>query len=291
MNCENCSHTMRPGLAEWHWECPNCGLEASTLEPADLAEGDRVVDEIDREAGLEKVRKTGFATTFSILREWRSEGRLLDVGCAHGWFLDEGRLAGFACTGIEPSARVAAKVTARGHQVLSGYFPDVLTGERGFDVVSFNDVFEHIPRASETMEAARSVLVSGGVLSIAIPSSRGIFYRLSKLLMRFGAVGPFERMWQKHFSSPHLYYFNRAVLTQLAARQGFETVFAGTLPSVRVAGLWDRLSYDTRSSRLGNMITYVAVIAAAPFLQIMPADIDLLMFRKTEKTASASDLQ
>src|ERR1700754_1420933 len=127
---------MRNGLTTWHFECPGCGLEVSTLEPVELSSDDRVVNESDREAGLEALRKSGFAATFDILRRYVRGGTLLDVGCAHGWFLDAGRDAGFACMGIEPSTRVAARAADRGHRVLAGYFPEGLRGEGNFDVVS-----------------------------------------------------------------------------------------------------------------------------------------------------------
>lgn len=280
MICDSCGKAMGQGLMTWHFECPGCGLEASTLEPVELSSDDRIVNEADREAGLEALRKAGFAATFEVLRKHAVGGALLDVGCAHGWFLDAGRDAGFVCTGIEPSTRVAALGAARGHRVLAGYFPDRLEGEHDFDVVSFNDVFEHIPGARRTMMAATDVLADGGLLSIAIPSSRGFFYRLSRLFARAGFTGPFDRMWQKHFSSPHLYYFNADVLTSLAEDAGLKPVYRGHLPSVRLAGLWDRLNYDTLSSRWKNFAIYLGVAIATPFLRVLPADIDLLVFQK-----------
>lgn len=238
------------------------------------------MDEAERETGLEALRKKGFATTFKVLQGLRSPGLLLDVGCAHGWFLDAGSEAGYDCIGIEPSVRVAQLGMARGHTVLTGYFPDALEGRKGFDVVSFNDVFEHIPAAHQTMRNSAALLNPGGILSIAIPSNKGFFYKLSKLLARAGMVGPFERMWQKHFSSPHLYYFSEKVLTQMAKAEGLSLVHRGTLPSVRVDGLWARLNYDTNANRWKNAVVYVAVVVAIPILKFLPADIDLLMYEK-----------
>ena len=281
MQCNHCGEGMRPGLANWHFVCRQCGLEASTLEPADLATSDRVVDEADREVGLEALRKASFATTFDVLRKQIASGRLLDVGCAHGWFLDAGRDAGFHCTGIEPSVQVAARGISRGHDVLTGYFPSVLEGRGPYDVISFNDVLEHIPDANQTMTAAAGLLSQDGILSIAIPSNKGIFYRLSRMLARVGAPGPFERMWQKQFSSPHLYYFNADVLITMASRHGLQLVHHSHLPSVRREGLWDRLRYDTTSGAVKNALVYMAVIVALPMLSRLPADIDLLMFRKS----------
>ncbi|MGN6481770.1 class I SAM-dependent methyltransferase, partial [Luteibacter sp.] len=103
---------------------------------------DRVVAEAERESGLESLRKQGFAQTFGILSRFRGNGRLLDVVCAHGWFLDAGVENGYTVTGIEPSTRVAARAVSRGHRILPGYFPAAIPAGEAFDVVSFNDVFE-----------------------------------------------------------------------------------------------------------------------------------------------------
>jgi 2-polyprenyl-3-methyl-5-hydroxy-6-metoxy-1,4-benzoquinol methylase len=282
MQCSNCGNGMHPGLANWHFVCSGCGLEASTLEPTDLATSDAVVDEADREVGLETLRKASFAITFDILRKQIAPGRLLDVGCAHGWFLDAGRDAGFQCTGVEPSVQVAARGISRGHDVLTGYFPAVVADRQPFDVISFNDVFEHIPDADRTMKEVSGLLAPGGILSIAIPSNSGFFYRLSRILARAGMPGPFERMWQKQFSSPHLYYFKADVLVAMASRHGLQVLHRSHLPSVRREGLWGRLGYDTTSGPVRNALTYAAVVTALPFLRLLPADIDLLMFKKPE---------
>jgi SAM-dependent methyltransferase len=271
---------MRQGVTTWHFECAVCGLEASTLEPVDLAASDAVVNEADREAGLEALRRRGFQTTIDMIRRWKPSGRLLDVGCAHGWFLDAGMTAGYACTGIEPSVRVAERGVARGHRILTGYFPSALESDGEFDVISFNDVFEHIPGARETMRMTSAALANKGILSIAIPASNGFFYKVSKTLGRAGIHGPFERMWQKHFSSPHLYYFNDRVLTRMANDCGLHLVYRGTLPSVRLAGLWARLTYDTTASQWKNLAVYAVVIVLVPFLRLLPQDIDLLLYEK-----------
>lgn len=280
LQCENCLGKMREGVTDWHFQCPICGLEASSLTHGDLAANDAAVDEADREAGLESLRRRAFKKTITLLGTPKARGKLLDVGCAHGWFLDVGAAAGYACTGIEPSTRVAQRALSRGHRVLTGYFPAALEGESGFDVVSYNDVFEHIPGARNIMQCSSKILARDGMLTIAIPSSRGFFYRTSKVLAKIGIMGPFERMWQKNFSSPHLYYFNADVLTQLAADSGLSPVHKGSLPSVSVEGLWDRLTYDTSSSRLMSGLVYIGVVAALPFLRMLPPDIDLLIFRK-----------
>jgi hypothetical protein len=49
---------------------------------------------------------------------------LLEVGCAHGWFLAAAGRRGYAATDIEPDALVAAQAINQGYDVTIGYFPD-----------------------------------------------------------------------------------------------------------------------------------------------------------------------
>ena len=147
--------------------------------------------------------------------------QLLDVGCAHGWFIERAS-SRFDVTGIEPDAGVAAATRARGLPVRSGFFPDVLGPDECFDVIVFNDVLEHIPDINTTLVACWQHLAPGGCVIVNAPSSRGLLYRLSVLLARTGLGRAFDRMWQLGFPSPHVHYFATTNLVLLAHKAGFE---------------------------------------------------------------------
>jgi SAM-dependent methyltransferase len=240
------------------------------------------VDEVAREHGLEDIRKQSFREVVGQIRSNLSDGQasLLDVGCAHGWFLDTARAHGLSAQGIEPSAEVASAATARGHDVLIGLFPNDLPDKSLFNVISFNDVFEHIPDATATLRHIHTHLADSGLLVLSIPTNKGFFYRLSKIFHSLGIKKPFERMWQKDFPSPHLYYFNADVLKSMTSRAGFTLTYEGSLPSLRIKGLWSRLRYDRSASLLFNVLTYGAIFLASPILSRVHPDIDLLIFRK-----------
>ena len=74
-------------------------------------------------------------------------GRLLDVGCATGFFLDEARSRGWRVVGSEVSEWAAASARDRlALDVRTGPFPDALPPGERLDVVTFFNVLEQLPR-------------------------------------------------------------------------------------------------------------------------------------------------
>jgi 2-polyprenyl-3-methyl-5-hydroxy-6-metoxy-1,4-benzoquinol methylase len=281
MTCIVCGNTQVAGLAGWHATCPACNYESAALSVAINAHSGPAVDEAEREAGLKALRLENFRTIVAWARRHVgvSRPRLLDVGSAHGWFLETAREQ-FDVLGVEPDAVVGARAAARGLPVRSGYFPDVLREGERFDVIVFNDVIEHIPDIRSALAACHARLHDGGILILNLPNSRGFFYRLSKLIARLGWRGPFERLWQKDLPSPHVHYFNPRNLQQLVAGQGFELTEAAELPALRAKGLLERLRCAGNVPTLSLYTQYAAIICAIPVLRMFPSDIIVGVFKK-----------
>jgi len=273
---------MRDGLANWHTVCPSCRYENAAFIPTINEEcSHSLINERDREAALKVLRQTNFKTIVDCASALTSSGpaTLLDVGSAHGWFLEEAKTR-FEVLGIEPDEAVGQKAKERGLPVRYGFFPDALhTGEQ-FDVIVFNDVIEHIPKIEQAINACYERLARDGILILNLPNSRGIFYRLAKLFYHVGWSGPFERMWQKDLPSPHIHYFNETNLRKLVNKHGFRLVQELALPSLRARGLMKRLRFVGNVSRPMLYAQYFAVICGIPILQAFPSDIAVSIFRK-----------
>jgi SAM-dependent methyltransferase len=198
--------------------------------------------------------------------------RVLDVGCAHGWFLEQAQ-GNYDASGIEPDRDVAKATAARGLHVREGFFPDVLDTDECYDVIVFNDVLEHIPDINATLQACMRHLVPGGLLVINAPNRLGAIYRLSKKLLRLGRSGTFDRMWQFGFPSPHVHYLDTNAILALAERHGFTLLASERLPSVSISGLYSRIRYSKDVSQLKASLLTLAVAAAIPILTVLPPDI------------------
>jgi SAM-dependent methyltransferase len=163
--------------------------------------------------------------------------------------------------------------------VAHGYFPQALLPDSKFDIIAFNDVLEHIPNVDDALMACKEHLSPSGLLLINLPSSKGFFYRLSKLLARVGICGFFDRMWQKGMPSPHVHYFNQRNLRQLLGRHKFEIVTLGTLDVLHVKGLYTRLAYSKANTPPKNLLLYVMLILSLPILKLFPSDIQYFIAR------------
>ncbi len=269
---------MKFGVNDWHAECPECAYEsadlASTINSIDTAS---VLDEHAREVSLKSVRDVNFSVLTQILKQLKPRGgALLDVGCAHGWFLDKTKDI-FRSSGVEPDESIFNATKARGLEVAHGYFPQALLPDSKFDIIAFNDVLEHIPNVDDALMACKEHLNPDGLLLVNLPNSNGFFYRLSKLLARVGICGFFDRMWQKGMPSPHVHYFNQKNLTELLSNHQFKVVQTGTLDVLHAKGLYTRLTYSRANSVGKNVLLYVTLMLSLPVLKLLPSDIQYVI--------------
>ncbi|HEY8622964.1 MAG TPA: class I SAM-dependent methyltransferase [Casimicrobiaceae bacterium] len=282
ISCSVCDTHMRPLRHEWCFACPVCGFLASNLSPH-IGDGQvaDVIDEEQREIALVSLRKKNFERILDRVDAMTDPSRrsLLEVGCAHGWFLDAAAKRGYEVHGIEPDAPIGALASSKGHDVAIGFFAGALTPGARYDVIVFNDVFEHLPDPRAALVACRQRLQPGGLLVLNLPNSGGALFRIATLLDRLGISGPHERMWQKGFPSPHLSYFHPGALTRLAGREGFAEIYRGTLDSLDRRGLWQRLRLDRRSSLRGALVRWLGIVVASPLLGWFPSDMALQIYK------------
>lgn len=282
-SCPACAGPLATCLEPWLARCRSCGLWRSALGDGRL-QAAAVLDEDRRVRGLAAVRDANVRLTLDLLARDRplSGLRLLDVGCAYGWFLLEAGRRGVRGTGIEPDAGIAEVARRQGLDVRTGYFPEALEPSETFDLVAFNDVLEHVADLDGTLEACRRTLAPGGLLVVSAPSSEGALYRLAVALRRLGMRPPLSRLWQEGFPSPHLSYFSPGSLDRLMAKHGLGLRSRRRLRTLACRGLRERVGFDSRDR---SRLTVPLLAAAAPLLNsVLPPD-QLLSVYSPEKGA------
>lgn len=276
MKCIVCDERMSE-VQSWLYSCPRCGFFASNL----TAGGGRGIE------GLEGLRRRNFES----LCDWLSERyalvgkKLLEVGCAEGWFLEEASRRGMIVSAIEPSIPHAEMSRIKGFDVTTGFFPEDVSAPDKFDFIVFNDVFEHLPDPKAALTRCEALLAPGGVLVLNLPSNHGLIYRLASLLARNGQFALLERLWQKDFPSPHLSYFNPAALQRFVDRYSrlrhIDTIFLDTFVA---EGLEDRIK-ATHDGIVGSFI-YIGLRVILPVIRLFPADIIVGVFEKPSKVGT-----
>jgi SAM-dependent methyltransferase/spore coat polysaccharide biosynthesis predicted glycosyltransferase SpsG len=109
------------------------------------------------------------------------KGRILDVGCALGFFLDLARGRGWETVGVEISK--FASEWARKNlslDVRTGGFLEIDLPAVSYDAVSFLFVAEHLPDMEAVVRKAYAILKKGGILCVALPNRGGVSYRTAK---------------------------------------------------------------------------------------------------------------
>lgn len=271
--CPVCDRQLETGLFVWHLKCPGCEYEGSTLEPAiNSTPAHELIDESNREQGLKTLRVQNFQTLLTRIQAFKKRGCLLEVGSAHGWFLELAR-PDFEVTGIEPDHRILNDLGDKTLSVRCGFFPQALNEHETFDVIVFNDVIEHIENIRFILDMCHRHLNEQGVLVLNLPNSKGFFYSLAKTMAKRSIHGPFDRLWQKGFPSPHVHYFHPANLDALLDQQGFSTREFGRLPTLVTKGLYARISLDKGLGSLTKSMLYIAVLLSLPVIRLLPGDI------------------
>ena len=276
-NCPLCKTQSRKSEADWAWQCKNCKFEFSDLWNEEIwARKTSELDETSRFDAIRSLRRFNARKIFAELGKYKDlNGKtVLDIGCGYGWFLDESAAFNVSAIGIEPEQKIADVAIKSGHKIIVGCFPDCVSATDKYDVLTFNDVLEHIPDPESVIDACSKHLNADGLLSITIPSSTGIFYRISKFMAKCGFEGSFERMWQKQFHSPHVSYFNDQNLKALVERNGFTIVHEGSLPTLESNdSLWNRLTMDKSQSIFVAAVLWIGIKLAMPILKASKPDI------------------
>lgn len=258
--------------------CRNCGLMLSSMSRRRPKVGQ--YSNVDLPAYLRSVgalRRGQSSEILSFLRLHAPRGaRLLDVGCGFGTFLIPAREAGYTVAGIEPDLHACTEACAvlGAGVVRQGTLLQVKLVPASTDVVTTLDVLEHVPPADHAAfgRSVAEVLVPGGLWAIKVPSTEGLYYRLSAALARIAprtGEAFMHRLWQTDYEFPHAVYFDSGSLGRWLNRYGFSVVAVRYLAEVPLRTIIDRLTHDGDISRgrAYALVPAVAVINAIESLR------------------------
>jgi len=143
-----------------------------------------------------------------------SHGRLLDVGAAAGFFVDESRRAGWNAEGIDVAAQLAEwGRTQLGVPLRVGDLASV--AETDYDAVTMWDYIEHSLDPGGELAKSSELLARGGLIALSTGDLESLAARVSR------------SRWHLLTPRHHNFFFSARTLARLLDRSGFDVVWSG----------------------------------------------------------------
>jgi len=147
-------------------------------------------------------------------------GRLLDVGCGTGLYVNAMRGLGWRAAGLEPVAGALRLADWQvGLPLVAGRIEAAPLRDAQFDALVFNHSLEHTTSPTRALGEARRLLRAAGVVLIEVPNVASLNARL------------FGRYWFPLDPPLHLYHFAPATLRAYLEAGGFEAVQVWSVPA------------------------------------------------------------
>ncbi|HET6989568.1 MAG TPA: class I SAM-dependent methyltransferase [Kribbella sp.] len=201
-------------------ECPACGLVQ--LVPTPTAETLHALYEGDSYFGGEgsgysqyESQEAEYLATFREdvrrISEFVPSGRVLEVGCGYGYFLQAALDAGYDAYGVDLSP-AAVKWAAERHpgRVFCGLMEEVPEiQDQQYDVIFGSHLIEHLTEPADFLSTASRMLRPGGLIVMVTPNIKSLLARVS------------GRRWVSFKIPEHVSYYDPQTITTLLERSGF----------------------------------------------------------------------
>jgi len=144
----------------------------------------------------------------SFVAPKKKTGKLLDVGCAFGYFVELALSRGYDAYGFDPSAFAVSKARelVGKKRILEGAIEEVAYPKASFDVITMFDVFEHLENPLADMKKLSGLLKPDGIIIIATGDTQSWAAKIMK------------RRWTFFIPPQHIFFFDRKNVTSLLRR-------------------------------------------------------------------------
>lgn len=225
-------------LGRDYYSCADCGLVFIHPQPSDdelraIYTKDYYAPWFSSGSGEALVRRSktmSFSGWLDRAEKFGHRGRILDIGCAFGLFLEVASRRGWDVYGLELAGYSADIAGSRfpgkifKGELFSAHYPDA-----DFDAVTMFDVIEHVRAPGLFLAEVNRILKPSGLVVFTTVNAAS----LSATVM--GSRWP-------HYKTEHLFYFDRSNLSRLLEKSGFEPLYS--------SGAGKYLSFEYISSYL-----------------------------------------
>jgi len=200
-------------------QCKKCGFVFTNPRPDEnelekYYQSDEYFSHSKKKKGLisflyDTVKKYALENKYKLISEIIPTGKILDIGCATGEFLNVFQQKGWTCYGIEPAknprdfAIENYNLDVRDENAINNFDKET------FDVITMWHVLEHVPKLNERIEQIYKLLKPDGLLLIALPNYLSWDAKF------------YEAFWAGYDVPRHLYHFSSKTVSLLLNKHGF----------------------------------------------------------------------
>jgi SAM-dependent methyltransferase len=218
------------GQASSLLKCKECGVAFvdPLPDPAAISEhfrNDYITDEFHIEKIYGDLRRRALDRIAAKVVKRLYGGRILDVGCAGGYFLDRYfNSSKWEKYGIEPSRYALRRAASRGIHTFEGEVLTVDLPKSFFDVITVAGVLPYFREPNRELRILQEALKPGGLIVLELPLGATQVWRHTTPLGKMTGGG-----WRSLLDSPHLFYYDGKSLRFLLSQSGLR--LSGLAPS------------------------------------------------------------
>lgn len=225
VSCKICGHGRlrvycRKGMAAYY-TCRDCGIIFQFPRPSE----DAMIAYVNREytnghyeeyVTAREMKLDHFRWRMKRMRPYLKHGRLLDVGCSCGYFLEVAGEEQYDVQGLEFSSSAIAAAAPTIRSRIRQASVDELEKQQPdrYDVVTAFDLIEHLDQPKEFLNTVASLLSPSGTLALSTPDADHFL----RYLMR--------SRWPMLQPMQHLTIFSERALHLALAMTGFDVVLS-----------------------------------------------------------------
>lgn len=175
--CPVCGSTRANALEQFRGgrvlQCRACGLARARHTPTPEQLEDYYRDYPVRDV-LSPITALRYDELLDEFEAYRTTGRILDVGCGAGLFLERAKARGWEAHGTEYGERAVKACRDRGIRIMPGALEPDNYREAPFDVVTSFEVMEHLVDPAADARRMAQVLRPGGLLYVTTPNFNSV---------------------------------------------------------------------------------------------------------------------
>ncbi len=208
VQCQNCQHI--------YLKCRPLAKDLKKIFTKEYFNEKYIQENVNVQYCYEKDKKNivAFARKrFDTIEKYLKPGKVLDIGCALGFYLEEGRKRGWEPYGIEISEYAANYAIQKlGLDVQTVDMEKAVFKKNFFDFITLWLVMEHFVDPVKKLKKISQWLKKGGFLGIKVPHAGGLTFKFN-----------FDT-WVKQHTEDHYCDYNISNMTRLLDKIGFDVV-------------------------------------------------------------------